>query len=185
MGDRMEGLLQVGAITNSHGLRGEVKVYPTTDDPSRFLDLKEVVADTGKQQAVLEVARVKFFKQMVFMKFKGIDDINDVLQYKGAKLYVTREHAVSLEEGEYFIADLIGLRVETQEGEVLGVIQDVMRTGANDVYVVRPDSGKELLIPAIHDCIKEIDLAGGRMEVCLLPGLREMNAGKPQQAGGQ
>ncbi len=169
----MEDLLQVGAVTSTHGLRGEVKVFPTTDDPARYKTLKEVILDTGKQQVILELAGVRFFKKMVIVKFKGIDDINDAQQYKGAKLYVTREQAVPLEEDEYFLADLVGLTAVTDEGEVLGTVADVLQTGANDVYIIKQEKGGELLIPAIKDCIKRIDISGGRMEVHLLPGLRE------------
>ncbi len=178
----MEELLQVGVIANTHGLRGEVKVFPTTEDPARYEDLEEVIADTGKQQDTLAIAAVRFFKNMVIVKFKGIDDINDVLRYKGAKLYVTREHAIPLEQDEYFIPDLVGMRVETEEGEVLGLIRDVLQTGSNDVYIVRPEHGTELLIPAIRDCVKEIDVAARRMTVRLLPGLREMNEKKETHA---
>lgn len=167
----MEDLFQVGAITNSHGLRGEVKVFPTTDDPSRYKDLKEVIVDTGKQRVILEIAGVRFFKQMVIVKFKGIDDINEVLKYKGAKLYVTRENAVELSEDEYFLADLVGLHAETEEGEALGSVKNVLQTGANDVYVIQKEDGKELLVPAIKDCVKDIDIKGGRIVLHLLPGL--------------
>lgn len=173
----MEELFQVGAVTNTHGLRGEVKVFPTTDDPARYHKLKEVILDTGKQQLTLEIERVRFFKQMAIVKFKGIDTINDVEKYKGAKLYVTRENALELREDEYFVADLVGLRVVTQEGEALGELSSVLQTGANDVYVIRQKNGKDLLIPAIRDCVKKIDPAGGCITVHLLPGLREMNEG--------
>ena len=107
----MEDLLQVGVITTTHGVRGEVKVFPTTDDPARFKKLKNVVLDTGKEMIDLEVAGVKFFKNMVIVKFKGIDNINDVEKYRKKSLYVTRENAVKLKKNEYFIADLIGLSV--------------------------------------------------------------------------
>ena len=167
----MEDLFQVGAVTNSHGLRGEAKVFPTTDDPSRYKDLKEVIADTGKQRLVLEIDGVRFFKQMVIVKFKGIDDINEVLKYKGAKLYVTRENAVQLREDEYFLADLVGLHAETEEGKALGSVKNVLQTGANDVYVIQKDDGRELLVPAIKECVKKIDLEGGRIVLHLLPGL--------------
>ena len=90
----MEDLLQVGVITTTHGVRGEVKVFPTTDDANRFKKLKEVILDTGKEQLPLEIAQVKFFKNLVILKFKGIDNINDIEKYKGKSLYVTREHAV-------------------------------------------------------------------------------------------
>lgn len=169
----MEDLLQVGVITTTHGIRGEVKVFPTTDDPKRFKDLKQVVVDTGRQQLDMEIASVKFFKNMVIVKFKGIDDINDVEKYRKAGIYVTRENAVPLKENEYFIADLIGLTVVTEEGEELGKIDDVLQTGANDVYVVKQKNAADLLIPAIHDCVKEVDLENGKMTVHLLPGLRE------------
>jgi len=112
----MEDLLQIGVITTTHGVRGEVKVFPTTDDPKRFKKLKQVILDTGKEQTELEVAGARFFKNLVILKFKGIDNINDVEQYRQKSLYVTRENAVPLEENEYFIADLIGLKVVSDEG---------------------------------------------------------------------
>ena len=112
----MEDLLQVGVITTTHGVRGEVKVFPTTDDPARFKKLKNVILDTGKEKLELEIAGVKFFKNMVILKFKGIDDINDVEKYRKKSLYVTRENAVKLKKDEYFIADLIGMKVSTDEG---------------------------------------------------------------------
>lgn len=171
----MEDLLQVGIITTTHGVRGEVKVFPTTDDPARFKKLKHVILDTGKEKLDLEIAGVKFFKNMVILKFKGIDNINDVEKYRRMSLYVTREDAVELEEDEYFIADLIDMEVVTEEDERLGTLVDVMQTGANDVYVVKTESGEELLIPAIHDCIRSVDVKAGRMSVHLLPGLRDIN----------
>ena len=174
-GDAMEDLLQVGVITTTHGVRGEVKVFPTTDDPARFKKLKEVILDTGKEQILLEIAGVKFFKNLVILKFRGLDNIDDVQKYRQKSLYVTRENAVRLNPGEYFIADLIGLSVSTDDGENLGELVDVMSTGANDVYVVRGESGEELLLPAIRDCVREVDIQGGMMRVHLLPGLRELN----------
>ena len=169
----MEDLLQVGVITSTHGIRGEVKVFPTTDDPNRFRKLKQVILDTGKEQLEMEIVSVKFFKNQVIVKFKGIDDINDVEKYRKAGLYVTRENAVPLGENEYFIADLIGLRVISDEEEELGVIDDVLQTGANDVYIVKKEQTPDLLIPAIKDCIKNVNIEEGTMIVHLLPGLRE------------
>ena len=168
----MEDLLQVGVMTSTHGIRGEVKVFPTTDDPNRFRKLKQVILDTGKEQLEMEIASVKFFKNMVIVKFKGIDDINDVEKYRKAGIYVTRENAVPLDENEYFIADLIGLRVIYDEEEELGVIDDVLQTGANDVYIVKKKQTPDLLIPAIKDCIKNVNIEEGTMIVHLLPGLR-------------
>lgn len=169
----MENLLQVGVITTTHGIRGEVKVFPTTDDPKRFLDLKNVILDDGKTTFDLEIQNVKFFKNLVILKFKGIDNINDIEKYKKAGLYVTREDAVELEEDEYFIADLIGMDVISDEGEQLGTISDVLQTGANDVYVISRKGQKDLLLPAIHECILDVNVEEHTMKVHLMPGLRD------------
>ncbi len=169
----MEDMLQVGVITTTHGVRGEVKVFPTTDDPQRFKELKNVILDDGKNKMDLEIQSVKFFKNLVILKFKGIDNINDVEKYKKAGLYVTRENAVELAENEYFIADLIELSVTSDEGEDLGVISDVLQTGANDVYVISKKGQPDLLIPAIKECILKVDMDNRTMQVHLLPGLRD------------
>ena len=169
----MENLLQVGVITTTHGIRGEVKVFPTTDDPKRFLDLKNVILDDGKTTLDLEIQNVKFFKNLVILKFKGIDNINDIEKYKKAGLYVTRDDAVELEEDEYFIADLIGMDVISDEGEQLGTISDVLQTGANDVYVISSKGQKDLLLPAIHECVLDVNVEERTMKVHLMPGLRD------------
>ena len=168
----MEKLLRVGVITSTHGVRGEVKVFPTTDDPQRFKKLKKVILDDGKKQLDLEIASVKFFKNMVILKFKEFDNINDVEKFKQADLLVTRENAVKLKPGEYFIVDLIGLKGISDEGEDLGELTDVIQTGANDVYVFSKAGEQDLLVPKIPDCIKEINLEEGTVLVHLLPGLR-------------
>ena len=142
----MEQLLQVGVISSTHGVRGEVKVFPTTDDVKRFKKLKKVILDTGKEQLPLEIEGVKFFKQFVILKFRGIDNINDIEKYKGKSLLVDREHAVKLKKDEYFIADMIGMDVFTEEGELFGALKDVMETGANDVYIIEMTDGKEVLV---------------------------------------
>ena len=172
----MENLLQVGAILDTHGLRGEVKVFPTTDDPSRYDDLEEVELLTKEGKYLhLEVERVRYFKNLVIVKFKNYDNINDIEQYKKCNLYVTRENAVELEEDEYFVADLIGLDAKTDEGEELGTLTDVLTTGANDVYVIKGADGGELLVPAIHDCVQEVNVEEGYVVLHLLPGLRDLN----------
>lgn len=167
----MEEYLQVGVISNTHGIRGEVKVFPTTDDPARFKKLKNVFLDTGKEYLELEIEQVKFFKQFVILKFKGYDSINDVERYKQKSLMVDREHAVKLKKNEYFIADLVGLSVYTEDDRPLGTLTDVLQTGANDVYVVEMEEQKEVLIPAICECILEVDMETRRMKVHLLEGL--------------
>ena len=167
----MEQLLKVGAITSTHGIKGEVKVFPTTDDVKRFKKCTELILDTGKEKKTLEIEGVKFFKQFVILKFKGYDTINEIECYKGKELYVTRENAVALEKDEYFIADLIGMKVLDEEENLIGRLTDVIETGANDVYCVETGEGKEILIPAIRDCILSVDPEAGEMRVHLMPGL--------------
>ena len=166
----MEQYLKVGVISSTHGIRGEVKVFPTTDSPERFETIKNVILETGKQQIPLEIAGIKYFKQFVIVKFKGIDNINDIEKYRGMELYVSREDAVELEDDEFYIADLIGMKVVTEDGD-LGVLKDIMETGANDVYIIDTEKYGELLLPAIHDCILDVDVENNVMIVHLLDGL--------------
>lgn len=167
----MENMLKVGAITSTHGIRGEVKVFPTTDDVKRFKKGVKLILDTGKEQLNLEVEGVKFFKQFVILKFKGIDNINDIEKYKGKELFVTRENAVKLKKDEYFIADLMGLSVIDEDGKQIGILKDVMETGANDVYIVQLEDDKEVLIPAIKQCILEVNIKEGFIKVHMMEGL--------------
>lgn len=167
----MEEYLQVGVIASTHGIRGEVKVFPTTDDAKRFQNCKQLLLDTGKERMELEVEGIKYFKQFVILKFKGIDSINDVECYKGKSLLVTRENAVKLRKGEYFIADLIGLIVCNEAGEKIGVLEDVLQTGANDVYNIRLSDGRELLLPAIRECVLEVDVENRWMKIHIMEGL--------------
>lgn len=167
----MENKLQVGVISSTHGVRGEVKVFPTTDDVKRFKRLKEVILETGKEELTLEIEGVKFFKQFAILKFKGIDNINDIEKYKGKSLFVTRKNAVPLRRDEYFIADLQGLSVEDEDGNQIGTLRDVMETGANDVYIVDMLDGREVLLPAIKECILDVDVEGGKIRVHMMDGL--------------
>ncbi|MFG6325939.1 MAG: ribosome maturation factor RimM [Lachnospiraceae bacterium] len=166
-------LFRVGVIANTHGIRGEVKVYPTTDDLNRFDQLKEVILDTGRERINLQVQGVRYFKNMAILKFKGIDNINDVEKYKGKDLLVTRENAVPLEENEYYIADLIDMEVYNEDGSRLGILNDVMQTGANDVYVIALENGKELLLPNIDQCILDVNTEENKMTVHVLEGLTD------------
>lgn len=167
----MEDILQVGIISSTHGVRGEVKVFPTTDDAGRFKKLKTVLLDTGNGQLCLEIEAVKFFKQFAILKFKGYDNINDIEKYKGKGLFVTRENAVELGEDEYFIADLIGVQVFSDDGALKGNLKDVIETGANDVYVISLEDGRELLLPAIKECILDVNLKENEMKIHVLDGL--------------
>ena len=170
----MEDTLRVGVLSSTHGVRGEVKVYPTTDDVNRFKKLKTVILDTGREQMTLSIESVKFFKNMVILKFDGVDTMNEVEGWRQKDLLITRDQAVPLQEDEFFITDLIGLTVVTDEGDTLGTLTDVMETGANDVYCVKTPEGKELLLPAIHDCILDVDLDKEEMLVHVLPGLLDL-----------
>ena len=170
----MEQKLQVGIITATHGLKGEVKVYPTTDDPGRFRRLKKVILDNGKVSVDLEIESVKYFKQFVILKFKGLDDIEQVEKYRKASLYVTRDNAVRLKKDEFFIADLIDMKVVNEDGSPLGTLRDVITTGANDVYEVALDEGGTVLIPAIKECILDVDVENAVMSVHLLEGLLDL-----------
>lgn len=167
----MEQLLQVGVITQTHGVRGEVKVFPTTDDAERFKKLKHVLLDTGKETLPLEIQSVKFFKQFVILKFKGIDDINEIEKYKRCPILVERKDAVPLEDDEYFIADMIGMDVITEDGAIFGILKDVIETGANDVYVMESPVYGEVLVPAIKECILDVDIKGRKMKIHLMNGL--------------
>lgn len=167
----MEDMLRVGVFANTHGVRGEIKVFPTTDDAQRFKKLKKVYLDTGKEKMELEISSVRFFKNLVILKFKGIDNINDIEKYKGKDLLVTRDQAVPLEEDEYFIYDIIGAKVVTEDGNEFGQLKEVLQTGANDVYVVKTTEGKEILLPVIEECILNIDIENKVVTAHIMPGL--------------
>ncbi len=170
----MEDMLKVGIITSTHGVRGEVKVYPATDDINRFKKLKQVFLDNGKEKTPLEIESVKFFKQMVILKFKDINNVDDVVSFRQKDLYVQRKDAVKLKKDEYFIADLIGMDVYEEE-HLLGELKDVIITGANDVYVIKmQETDKELLLPAIKECILDIDVNQKKMQVHVMEGLLDL-----------
>ena len=174
----MEQRFQVGVITSTHGVRGEVKVFPTTDDPARFKKLKQVILDTGKEDMELEITGVKFFKNMVILKFKGIDDMDTANKYRQKSLYVTRENAVKLAPNENFICDLVGCKVINDDNdETIGELTDVMITGANDVYVVNTTDNKEVLIPVTKECVIDVDVDKKEVRVHLLPGLLDIYLG--------
>ena len=167
----MEEYLRVGILTNTHGLKGEVKVLPTTEDPERFLDLTRVFVPLGHgKRRELPLESVRFFKQFVIVKFAGLDRIEDVVSLKGCDLEIPREEGLPLEEGEFYIADLLGMEVYTDEQEFLGTVRDVIQTGANDVYVVRGESG-EILLPAIAECVLSVSPEENRMLVHRMKGL--------------
>lgn len=167
----MEDMLKVGVITTTHGVRGEVKVFPTTDSAERFLDIEYVLMDTGRELKRLDIQNVKFYKNLAILKFDGVDNINDIEKYKGCELWIPREEGQELGEDEYYIADLIDMNVVLEDGSKFGILKDVMETGANDVYIVEREDGSEVLLPAIGDCILDVNLEENKMTVHLMKGL--------------
>ena len=167
----MEEFFRIGSVATTHGVHGEVKVYPTTDDVNRFKKCKEVLLDNGKEKKTVHVTGVKFFKQMVILKFEEITTMDEAELLRGYDLYVSRKNALPLQKNEYYVSDLIGLSVVTDEDKELGILDDVMQTGANDVYVVKTPDDKELLIPAIKECILQIDIENQQMKIHVMDGL--------------
>lgn len=167
----MEERFQVGIITSAHGVRGEVKVFPTTDDPKRFKRLKQVILESGKGDVLLDIESVKFLKKFVVIKFKGFDTPEEMEKFRQKSIYVTRENAVRLSRDEYFIADLMGMCVKDEDGADIGVLREVLETGANDVYIIDLNDGRELLLPAIKECVLNVDIEAGEMRIHILDGL--------------
>lgn len=167
-----EDMFRIGVITSTHGLKGEFKVFPTTDDVNRFKKLKKCIVKTpnGKEFEA-EKKSCRFFKNMVILSFVGYDDINMAEGLKQSEIYVTRENAVPLSEDEFYIADVIDMEVVDEESKSLGVLEDVMQTGANDVFVVRMNDERELLVPVIKDCVIDIDYEKNRVVVRLMKGM--------------
>lgn len=171
----MQQFFRVGIITAAHGIRGGVRVYPVTDDPSRFQRIKEVyysLPGSDDIAGTYRLRRVAFQKNMVLLEFEGINDRNTAETLKDRSLWVGRKDALPLEENEYYIADLIGMRIVSDEGEDLGIVEEMMETGSNYVMVAVKD-GEELLIPFIRDCLVGVDLEQDLITVHLLPGLRD------------
>lgn len=167
----MEDIFRIGVITKPHGLKGEVKVFPTTDDIKRFDKLKKCFIRTKKGDIEVEKKSCKYFKNMVILSFKEFDDINQIEVFKDCDIYVTRDNAAPLKEDEFYIADVIDAAVYDESGKQLGVISDVMQTGANDVFVVTMEDDREVLIPVIGDCVIDIDTAQKKVVVKLMKGM--------------
>jgi len=163
---------EIGKIVNTVGIKGEIRVFPTTDDAKRFNLLKEVTVVCPKgEQRVFQLQKVRYHRNLVMLLLEGITDMEAAASLKGSTIVISRENALPLGDGEYYVPDLIGLEVISDKGEVLGVLTDVLATGANDVYVIKTPIGKEILIPAIEKCILNVDLKNGIMTVHLLEGL--------------
>lgn len=163
--------LEIGQIVNTFGIKGMVKVKPFTDDIRRFDELKTVYVEKNGNQTEYEIEEVKYHKDMVLIKFKGIDKVEQAEMLRNSYLTVSRDSVEKLEEGRYYIVDLLGLEVYTDEQTLLGTLEDIFNTGSNDIYVVKDKQGKQILLPAIQDVIKQIDIENQKIIVHLLPGL--------------
>ena len=163
--------LEIGQIVNTFGIKGMVKVKPFTDDIRRFDELKIVYVEKNNNQIEYEIEEVKYHKDMVLIKFKGIDKVEQAEMLRNSYLTVSRDSVEKLEEGRYYIVDLLGLEVYTDEQVLLGTLEDIFNTGSNDIYVVKDKQGKQILLPAIQDVIKQIDIENKKIIVHLLPGL--------------
>jgi len=168
-----DDLLRIGVVTSPHGVHGEMKVYPTTDDLHRFQEIDTVVIENRGVKEQMDVEGVKYFKGMVILKLSGIHDMDQAEKYRKAELWIHRSQSAPLLPGHYFIADLIGLQAFRDTGEELGKVVDFLATGANNVYVIEKTDGKELLVPDIPQCIREVDIENGRLTVFVMPGLED------------
>ncbi len=167
----MKERLEVGQIVNTFGIKGFVKVYPYVNDISRFDDLKTVYVKLKKQESKLKIEEVKYQKNMVLIKFKGIETVEQAELLRNSYIEIDRSQAIPLEKDEYFIADLLGLDVYLDTGEKLGILDDIYNTGGSDIYVVKNELGKQFLLPYIDDVVKNIDLENGKITVHIIDGL--------------
>ena len=167
----MQEFLEIGQIVNTFGIKGFVKVNPFTDNINRFDDLKKVYIKNKSQKYELEIEEVKYHKNMVLIKFKGIDKVEDAESLKNSYILVNRKDEKTLNKDTYYIVDLLGLDVYTDEGELLGKLEDIYNTGSNDIYVVKNELGKQILLPAIKDVIKEINIENRKIIVHIINGL--------------
>lgn len=167
----MEDMLRIGVVTTTHGIHGEVKVFPTTDDVKRFKKTDEVILITKQGNLTLHVESAKFFKNIVIVKFKEYNDINEVEGFRKCDLMVTRENALPLKEGQFYFCDVIGAVVKDEDGAEIGTVKDVIETGANNVFSIETKEGKEVLFPVIPQCIRKVDAEAGIVTAHIMKGL--------------
>ena len=162
---------EIGQIVNTFGIKGFVKIVPFTDDLERFEELESVFVVKQKQLIEMQIEEVKYHKNLVLVKFKGIEDINMAEKYKGCYIKIKRENARKLPKDTYFIADLIGMDVYDEDGNLLGKVDDIFNNKSHDVYVIKDDLGKQILLPSTKEVIKDVDVENGKIVVHLIDGL--------------
>lgn len=170
--ENMDNFFEIGKIAGTHGIKGTLKIFPTTDVPERFELLDEVILEIKNEKKVCKVDKVAYHKNFVLLTLKEYNDINQVEGFKNGRVLITEEKALPLGKDEYYTRDLYDMEVYTDEGERLGTLKEVYTTGANDVYGVKDENGNEILIPAIKQCIIAVDVTNRKMTVKLLEGLR-------------
>ncbi len=164
-------LFRIGVVTDAHGVRGEIKVFPTTEEPKRVGKIKEIFLSDDKELKTVHPEKVRFQNNLLIIKFKEINDRDEALKIKKNELYVTRDNAVSLGENEYYFSDLIGLKCVDENDNEIGILNEIYETGANDVYEIKKNNGDTVLIPAIKQCVLCVDIEGGKMTVKIMEGL--------------
>lgn len=167
----MTKYLEIGQIVNTFGIKGMVKIKPFTDNINRFDRLETIYIENKKVKKEYKIQEVKYHKNMVLMKLEGIDTVEEADKLRQSYLLVDRKNEEPLEEGVYYIVDLLGLEVYTEEGQCLGKVEDIFNTGSNDIYVVKDELGKQILLPGIQEVLKEVDLEKGKIIVHLIEGL--------------
>ena len=169
----MQKYFEIGQIVTTNGIKGFVKVNPFTDNIKRYDDLKSIYIEYKSELLEFKIEEVRYYKNQVILKLEGIDSIEEANKYRNCYLKIKREDAVKLPENTYFIADLIGIQVFDESNNFFGNIVDIFSTGSNDVYVVKNEIGKEILLPAISEVIKQIDIKNSKMVVNLIEGLND------------
>ena len=167
-------LLEVGKIVNTHGLRGEIKAVPWTDYPEVFEDIEYVYVKRGEEEKELKINNVRYQKSNLILKIDGIDDIDEAQKYKNLIMYAPREMLGPLPEGVHYIADLIGLEVVTDDGRSVGTIEDVFNTGSNDIYDIKREGKKNMLLPVIDEVVLDVDTDAKKVTVHMIDGLEDL-----------
>ena len=167
----MQEFFELGQIVNTFGIKGFVKIVPYTEDISRFEQLDKVFLVKNNNKTEYEIEDVKYHKNFVLIKFKNVNTAQDAEALRNYYIQVKRETLGEPEEGTYYIPDLLGLEVYSDDGKFLGILDDIYNTGSNDIYVVKEKNGKQILLPAISDVIKEINITDKKILVHLINGL--------------
>ena len=167
----MEKYLEIGQIVNTFGIKGQVKIVPFTDDITRFDELKEIYVEKRNELKLFQIEQVNYKKNMVILKLKGIETVEEAEKLRNCYLKIDRKDAKKLPKDTYFIVDLLGLDVYTDEGKLLGKVDDIYNAGSSDIYVIKDELGKQILLPAIKDVLKEVDLENQKIIVHLIKGL--------------